>query len=223
MGKENDLKANLCQSLICYVRENHAEKIDKAYEYFWDNNYPEEFLGGTALELGFLNFEEWLIFDYKANTEKETFIDLYVKDNNGLKDDEVKLLNKIKYSVLSLYEVSSVSKDKRISLKDLLLGGEFSVSQKTLSKGLKKDDIFAARFLNLDNKQIMSQCVYPYTSGHKKNILGYIDNQMKRYKRNENPDGTMKDFLKDYGDTFNIIWTNLILNHTLKKPAVNHP
>ena len=73
MGKEESLKTDLVSSIIQFVRENHAETIDKAYKYFWDDNTPDEFMGGTALSLGFLNFEDWLIFDYKVNNEKETF------------------------------------------------------------------------------------------------------------------------------------------------------
>ena len=67
MGKEESLKTDLVCSIIQFVRENHAETIDKAYKYFWDDQTPEEFMGGTALSLGFMNFEDWLIFDYKVN------------------------------------------------------------------------------------------------------------------------------------------------------------
>jgi len=212
MGKEEDLKTNLFQSIICYVRENHADKIDKAYEYFWDENHPEEFLSGTALSLGFINFEDWLVFDYKAGEDKETFIDIYAKCNPGLKDEENALLCKIKDAVLSLYEVVSVSKDKRVLLKDLLLGSEFSLKNRSLTKGLKKGDLFATRLLPLDKSHVMSGCVYPYSKEHKEKLLIYIDKQFGRYKRNVKPEGTMRDFLKDYGDVINIAWMNLILN-----------
>ncbi len=214
MGKEETLKTTLIQSVINYVRANHTDAIDKAYEYFWDEKYPEDFLQGTALALGFINFEDWLIFDYETNDSKETFIDLYIRDNRALKDDELTLLNKIKGAISSLYEVISVSKNKGVTVKDLLLSGEFVLREKTLAKGLKKGDIFAARLLTLDGKSIMSGCVYPYKAGDKKTILDYIDRQFGRYKRNEKPDGTMKDFLKDYGDVFNIVWMNLILNQS---------
>ncbi|MDP1759439.1 MAG: hypothetical protein Q8K77_06550, partial [Thermodesulfovibrionales bacterium] len=110
MAKEEALKTELIQSIINYVRENHADAIDKAYAYFWDEKNPDEFLTGNALYIGFVNFEDWLIFDYKANDAGESFIGLYIKNASGLKDDERKLLNKIKGSLLSLYEVVSVSK-----------------------------------------------------------------------------------------------------------------
>ena len=68
MSKEENLKSKLVYSIINYVRGNYADVIDKAYEHFWDQSHPDEFLSGTALELGFVNFEDWLIFDYKVNS-----------------------------------------------------------------------------------------------------------------------------------------------------------
>jgi hypothetical protein len=211
MGKQEALKTDLVNSIIQFVRENHAETIDKAYAYFWDGNNPDEFMSGTALSLGFLNFEDWLIFDYKVNKKKETFIDLYLKSHKE-KDDEAALLNSIKDSVISLYEVSSVAKDKRINLKDLLMDSEHALRDKALTRGLNKGDIFATRLLTLDGKSCMSGCVYPYTAAQKKTVLAYVEQQFRRYTKNVNPDGTMRDFLKDYGDVLNVIWMNLIMN-----------
>jgi len=215
MGKEESLKAGLVCSIIQFVRENHAETIDKAYKYFWDDQTPEEIMGGTALSLGFMNFEDWLIFDYKSNKEKETFIDIYI-NNNKLKDNEIALLNSLKASVISLYEVSSVSRDKKIILKDLLMDSENALRDKSLTRGLNKGDIFATRLLSLDGKTCMSGCVYPYSAEHKKTVLAYVDRQFKRYTKNVKPDGTMRDFLKDYGDVLNVIWMNLIMNSSKK-------
>lgn len=123
MGKEEDLKTRLFRSIIEWIRMNNAEAIDKAYKYFWDEYSPDEFLTGTALALGFINFEDWLIFDYRVNEAKETFLDIYPREIKDLKSEELELIGNIKGSLLSLYEVLSVSKDKRVLIKDLLLGG----------------------------------------------------------------------------------------------------
>ncbi len=213
MGKEEDLKTRLFQSIIEWIRTNHAEAIDKAYKYFWDEYSPDEFMTGTALALGFINFEDWLIFDYKVNEEKETFLDIYLRDNKDLKSEELELLGKIKGSLLSLYEVLSVSKDKRVLIKDLLMGGEFSLRDKALTRKLEQGHIFATRLLTLDGNSVMSGCVYPYTPDRKKAVLGFVDKQFKRYVKNVDPKGTMKDYLRDYGDVFNLIWLHFILEH----------
>ncbi|OGW27040.1 MAG: hypothetical protein A2X59_01040 [Nitrospirae bacterium GWC2_42_7] len=217
MSKELNAKNNIIQSIICHAREHCAEDIDKAYEYFWDRNHPDEFLSGTALELGFINFEDWLVFDYKVNEARETLMDLHVRDNRCQVEEELEVIKKTRDSLMSLYEVVSVSKDKRVLLKDLLLGGEFDLKDKALTRGLKKGDIFATRLLNLDGKYVMSGCVYPYKASLKKKVMAHIDKEFGKYIKNANPNGTMKDFLKEYGDVFNIFWMNLILSGLKKE------
>ncbi len=217
MGKEEDIKTGIARAIMEGARERHAGTIDKAYEYFWDSNHPDEFLSGAALELGFVNFEDWFIFDYKANESGETFIDLYAKGNDCMTEEESSVMQRMKSSLLSLYEVASVSRDKRVLLKDLLLGGEVSLREKMLTRGLNRGDIFAARFLELDGRQVMSGSVYPYMQAQKKRVLAYIEKQYSRYKRNVNPEGTIRDYLKDYGDAFNLIWIQLILNPDVKE------
>ncbi|RJQ41129.1 MAG: hypothetical protein C4550_02320 [Nitrospiraceae bacterium] len=212
MAKEEALKTELIQSIINYVRVNHADAIDKAYAYFWDEKNPDEFLSGNALYIGFVNFEDWLIFDYKVNDAGDSFIDLYMKNSIGLKDTELALLNKIKGSLLSFYEVVSVSRDKRALLKDLLMGGEIPLKEKSLTKGLKKGDIFAARLLPIDKGHVMSGSVYPFRRDDKKTVLDYVNRMFRRYTKNENPNGTIRDFLGNYGDVFNMAWMNIILN-----------
>ncbi len=217
MGKEEDIKSRLFQSIIEYVRDNHAEEIDKAYEYFWDEEHPDEIMSGTALELGFHNFEDWLIFDYRANENKETFIDIYMNGKRELTEEERAVLEKIKGSLLSLYEVVSVSKDKRVLIKDLLVGGEFSLRDKNLTRGLKKGDIFATRLLQLDGNSVMSGCVYPYPADQKKSVLTKIDKQFKRFIKNVNSEGTMRDYLRDYSDVFNLIWLSFFAGSTVER------
>jgi hypothetical protein len=217
MGKEEDIKTEIARAIMERAREQHGETIDKAYEYFWDCNHPDEFLNGTALALGFVNFEDWFIYDYKANELGETFLDLYAKDNQCLNREESSVISRMRDSVLSLYEVASVSKDKRVLLKDLLLGEEVSLREKTLTRGLKKGDLFAARILELDGRHVMSGSVYPYLQTQKKRVLGYVEKQYSRYKRNVNREGTMRGYLKEYGDVFNLVWLQLILDPSGKE------
>ena len=58
----------------------------------------------------------------------------------------------------------------------------------------------------------MSGSVYPFRAEDKKAVLDYVNRMFKRYTKNENPKGTMEDFIRDYGDVFNMAWINLILN-----------
>ncbi len=151
-----------------------------------------------------------MVFNYTVNEEGETFTDLFMKSRT-LSENAASLLCRAKDSVLSLYEVSSVAKDKRVLLKDVLLDREVDLRDKAMTQGLKKGDLFATRILNLDGKDVMGGCVYPYLSAQKQQILVYIARQFKRYTKNVKHDGTMKEYLKDYGDVFNLIWMNFII------------
>jgi len=210
VGKEEQIKTDIFQSAIDYVRENHAEAIDKAYDYFWDDQKIDEMIGGVALELGFINFEDWLIFDCKANEACESFLSVFSRSRQ-FGPEETAVVDNIRNSTLSLYEVISVSRDKHVKLKDLLLGDEYTLRDKNLTKGLKKGDIFATRILNLDGNYVMSGCVYPYSADQKESVIKKVELQFGRYQRNVKKDGTMRDFLKDYGDLFNLIWMSYIL------------
>lgn len=211
MGKEAKQLIELFHDIIQYVRINHTEAIDKAYSYFWDGETPDEFLSGNSLMLGFHNFEDWMVFDHKINEEGDTYIDLFIKDAKDLDEHAASLLRRAKDSVMSLYEVTSVAKDKRVLLKDILFDREAELREKALAQGLKKGDLFATRLFKLDNIDVMSACVYPYNPGQKKKVLAYVDKQFKRYVRNVKKDGTMQDYLKNYGDVFNLIWMNFII------------
>ena len=217
MGKEAKQLKELFHDIIQYVRVHHTEAIDKAYSYFWDGETPDEFLGGSALTLGFHNFEDWMVFDYKINEEGGTYIDLFIRDTRDLDNQAVALLRRAKDSAISLYEVTSVAKDKRVLLRDILLDRETELREKYLTQSLKKGDLFAARLLKLDNIDVMSPCVYPYNPSQKKKVLASVDKQFKRYIRNVKKDGTMQDYLKDYGDVFNLIWMNFIIQPPEKK------
>lgn len=192
--------AEIFNSLIQYVRENHQEAIDKAYEFFWEEDLPEDFLGGTALDIAFINFEDWLLCDY----ENGYFIDLY-SDEKEPDARTLDTMRAMKESVISLYEVTS--SDDGVLLKDLLLGGEARLLGQGMGE-LKKGDLFATRFIELDGERIMSRCVYPFARKAKDAVLGYLESQLKRYRKNKNPEGTMSQFLKEEAYIFNTIWVN---------------
>jgi hypothetical protein len=217
MGKEAKQLKELFNNIIEYVRINHTEAIDKAYSYFWDEQTPDEFLSGSALTLGFHNFEDWMVFDYKINEEGDTYIDLFIEDTKDLDDHAVALLRRSKDSVISLYEVTSVAKDKRVLLNDILLDREVELREKYLTQSLKKGDLFATRLLKLDNIDVISACVYPYKPSQKKEVITNIETQFKRYIKNVKQDGTMHDYLKNYGDVFNLIWMNFFTEPSEKK------
>lgn len=201
-----DMRTELFQSVINFARVEHTDLIDKAYEDFWEEEDPEDFLGGTALSLGFINFEDWFICDYRTK-DGNSVIDLYMDASNGLKEKDLETLEAMKDSYISIYEVVSVG--DKVTLKDLILDEEFTTEQETL-KSLNIGDIFATRFITVDGDRFMSRCVYPYSNEAKDDVLENFDIVLKRYLKNKKPEGLVRDFIKEESYVFNLLWLDNI-------------
>ncbi len=201
-----DMRTELFQSVINFARVEHTDLIDKAYEDFWEEDDPEDFLGGTALSLGFINFEDWFICDYRTK-DGNSVIDLYMDASEGLKEKDLETLEAMKDSYISIYEVVSIG--DKVTLKDLLLDEEFTIEQETL-KSLNIGDIFATRFVAVDGERFMSRCVYPYSNEAKDDVLENFGIVLKRYLKNKNPEGRVRDFIKEESYVFNLLWLDNI-------------
>ncbi len=100
-----------------------------------------------------------------------------MENKKNLSMDEHKVLTIMKNSCISLYEVQEVFPEKGLLLKDILIGGEYAVKEKSATRSLRKWDIYAARLLQIDGQHIMSGSVYPYHLKHKERILDDVDVQ----------------------------------------------
>jgi hypothetical protein len=213
-GKEDFIKERLVHDLLRFFEKHYQGKIEDAAFQFWDDFVPENYLEGTALDIAHQNFREWIVFDYLIDQHNDkTLIDLYMKKNNKLSLEEHKVLTMMKNSIISLYEVQEVFPEKGLLLKDLLMGGEYDVREKSATRNLKRWDIFATRLLMIDGQYIMSGSVYPYHLKQKERILEDIHAEFKDYKE-EYPDASMDDFLKNNSENFNFYWYDLIQNPT---------
>lgn len=214
VGKEDSIRVRLVEDLLCFFNNNYRDRLEDAEFLFWDDFVPEEHLDGIALDVAHQNFWEWLIFDHMIDVDNDKIlIDLYMEKNKKLSLDEHKVLTMIKNSVISLYEVQEVFPEKGLLLKDLLMGGEYDVREKSATRSVRKWDIFAARLLLVDGQYIMSGSVYSYHMKNKKEILDDIHAEFEDYKE-EYPDASMDDFLKMNSENFNFYWYDLIQNPT---------
>jgi hypothetical protein len=205
-GREESIRKRLVDELLTFYNKNYRDTVEEAHVMFWDDFVPQEHLEGHALDIAYQNFFEWITFDFIIDPdENKTLIDLYMEQNNKLQQDQHKVLTIMKNSCISLYEVQEVFPEKGLLLKDLLMGGEYDVKEKSATRGLKRWDIFATRLLLIDGQYIMSGSVFPYSIRMKQNILDYIMDEYREYQE-EFPDGTMDIFLKESGDIFNFHW-----------------
>ncbi len=209
-GRQEDaeeFRAGLYNEVIVHMRQKHPELIDAAYDYFWEDEYPEDFLSGLPLELGFVNFEDWFICDY--NTPETGFVtDLYLKETGQEEDKEKSAaLGALKRSFISLYDVKSAGGGAE--LEDALLGSACSLKSVPLD-GLEAGGLFATRIISLAGRHVMGACIYPFGGDPsvRQSVFDSIDSQFARYKKNKNPGGALEEFLKQESYIFNVIWTS---------------
>ncbi len=205
-GREEFIKSKLLQEILAFVRRNYRNRIDDAYDYFWDDFDPEEYLDAYSFSLADINFWEWLVHDWEPEEDNgKTPIELYMESARGLGPEDKKVLLRMNDAVISLYEVQEVFPEEGLLLKDLLLGGECYVRERAATRSLRRWDIFATRLLRLDDNIIMSGCIYPYSRTHKEPMINYLKKCFNSYRK-DFPESTMREFLKRCSDVFNYCW-----------------
>jgi len=195
------------QSLIEYIRENHAKEIDNAFDFFWEEEEPDEFLGGTALIMGFHNFEDWMAFDYILPEVKKSFIDLYIESKSP--SEAVKsALNAMKDSFVSLFEVKSIDNDG-VVLNDIATGKDLPIQDKRLET-LSKGDMFGARALDLGDGPILTKAIYPFGNRFKEHVMKNLESMYNRHEKHCEGKSCMEDFLRQETYTINTVWVTCL-------------
>lgn len=193
-------------SLIKYIRENHKKEIDEAYDFFWEEEEPDEFLGGNALIMGFHNFEDWLACDYVDKETKKSFIDLYT-DAKSPSGDESSILEAMKGSFTSLFEVKSIGES--VVLNDIVTGKDLTIKDKRLN-ALSIGDMFGARILDPGGNPIFTNAIYPFGNKFKEHVMKNLDAMYARYEKHCEGQGCMEDFLRQETYTINTVWVTCL-------------
>jgi len=212
---EASIERRQIDEILKYFRKHHLYAIDEAAGVYWDEFDPDEHLEGGLLDSAHVNFWDWVIYDAKADYFDEetgkTLLELYMEENGKkLADDELKVLNKMKDTYLSLYEVEEVYPEEGLLLKDLLLGGEFKVRERSATRYLSRWDIMAARILELDGEYILTGGIFSYARNRKEGLIKAFRDDLEVFK-SEHPYATMRAYLKEEGDMFNYYWYEPIL------------
>lgn len=203
------VRSRLIDNLFEFIARFYKDIIPEAYDFFWVEQPPEETLPEEYVDFTQINFHEWLLFDYIVEPGGyKTIVDLYREHSKNLSDAEEEMLDIFKNSVLSLYEVQKVMPEQGLILKDLLLGGEYVVKEKSGTRSLFKWDIIAARLLFIDKKYIICGSIYSYPVKEKQQIIDAVMSEYRNFKK-ENPAATLRNCLKIVGSIFNDIWYDI--------------
>ncbi len=170
--KQEITRSKLIDELMAIAMKYYKDSYAEAYDHFWNEEYPEDTLPSELQEFAEINFNEWFLFDWPIDeVEEKTLIELHMTRRKNLSSDELEVLKIMHDAVLSVYEVQEVIPDKGLILKDLLLGGEYDVSEKKATESLRKWDILATRLLYIDGKYILNGFSYPFTVNQKREIV----------------------------------------------------
>jgi len=144
--------------------------------------------------------------DYPAAPETgRTIVELYRESRKNLTEPEMTVLDRFRESTLSLLEVQEIFPEKGMVLKDLLLGGEYKVWEKSVTRGVVKWDILAVRLILIDGRYIICGSVYLYSTQWKPVLITEIRKWYEDCKK-KTPDVSLREYLKAAGAIFNILW-----------------
>lgn len=217
---ENAIRSKLVAKLIVMSRDRFRSEVERAYDSYWEESDPEALLEAEALEIADANFLEWVIHDWRIESDgNKTMVEICLETVPTLAAEEKIVLHKMRDSVLSLYEVVEVYPDEGLLLDDLLLGGRFRVKEKLGTRTLKRWDIFAARLYFMDGAYVIGGNLYAYPVREKEAIRRTFKSLHKDYKK-QCPDGTLREVLKLNGHWFNYIWRDLV-EHPFRPEIVN--
>lgn len=212
---EASTKQRQVDAVLTYLSAHHREAIEDAYEVFFDEFDPEEHLDGGLQNMAMINFWDWVVSDaladYDDTDSRTTLLDHYIEDHRAqLTVDELNVLNKLRDSHLSLYEVAEVYPEEGLVFDDLLLGGATKVRERTATRYLNKWDIVALRLLEIDGEQVMSGSIYSYHRHRKDKLIDELKGDFELL-RDENADMTVREMLKENGDLFMYYWYEPLL------------
>ncbi len=161
---------------------------------------------GTVLELSFVNFEDWMVCDYRPK-EGKGFIDRYIEANSP-DNDQKDLLEAMRDSVLSLHEVVSVN-DTEIALRDLLLEKDVTVPAAGLEE-LKPGEIFATRVIEHGGSSDLGRGIWPFGAQRKDQAMEFLNAHIERVRRNRDQKEPTESTLKQDAWVFNNIWISCL-------------
>lgn len=191
-------------AVIAYIRIKHTAEIDEAYDFFWEEEDPEEFLQGNAMTLGFLNFEDWMVCDYKPK-DKPCFIDRYIEENSP-SEEQLKTLEALKSSFISIFEVKGPDGDGFL-LHDLASKKDVIVSDPRFGE-LPTGYLLGARIIETPKEFLIGRCIYPFGTELRQDIIDSIEHQCARFRRHIDENATHADYLRSETYACNMLWTS---------------
>lgn len=170
-------------------------------------------------------FEDFLAFDLDDDSN---IVDDYVK-RRGWKESVAnkRYMMALRFSVMSLYEVSDIVRDQSFLARDLLRGGEpVRISEKSATRSLKQWDRIAARVVRMGPRVEMAGGVLAFRhemgeevretfAALRKDMLAEVRKSAKPGDEDPDPFGFDTEVLRHSAFLFTHVWLDDVLERVL--------
>jgi HEAT repeat protein len=163
-------------------KERYKKEFEKAYQLFWRRPFREPLVLDEKEEANFASFLEWFIHDFFLWNGATIVEEFYQEKKEKLFEEELSLLKDEMASYLSLYEVTSVTPEVGLRLKDLFTGEEMDILEVKGSLTAVKWDVIFARVIRMGAVNKLSGIVTLIPRRSKENVLLSIKGVWEKFK-----------------------------------------
>jgi len=141
-------KRNITRILDYYMSQDNLwmfrADVERALEEFFDGKPdwppPIEAAG---------HFNEWFLYDFHLSDGETPLEYFYDKNPLSLPLEELAVYKDIQENIYDIWEVKEVRENEGLSLMSVRSGKRYEIQEKTATRELKKDDVFACRVIKI--------------------------------------------------------------------------
>lgn len=163
-------------------KERYKKEFEKAYQLFWRRPFREPLVLNEKEEANFACFLEWFIHDFSLWNGATIVEEFYQEKKEKISEEELSLLKYEMASYLSLYEVTSVTPEVGLRLKDLFTGEEMDILEVKGSLTAVKWDVIFARVIRMGAVNKLSGIATLIPRRSKENVLLSIKGVWEKFK-----------------------------------------
>jgi tetratricopeptide (TPR) repeat protein len=163
-------------------KERYKKEFEKAYQLFWRRPFREPLVLDEKEEANFASFLEWFIHDFSLRSGLTVVEEFYKEKKEKFSDEEQSLVEYETASILSLYEVISVTPEVGLRLRDLFTGEEMDILEVKGSLTAVKWDVILARVIRMGAVNKLSGIATLIPRRSKENVLLSIKGVWEKFK-----------------------------------------
>ena len=164
------------QSLIAYAIESgrFSIEVERSKREFWGASIPRVALG-QLFDAGMIFWVDWFIYcrPLKSGlTPLQAFIAAY---QGQLSPEDEAAYRKLEESLLGLFKVLEVRRNRSVTVRDLCDGQVYEVAEKRATHQITAGIVLCAHILPLPDTYRFTGALAPWPSGLEEHIPGYVE------------------------------------------------